>query len=101
VTLASRRILIKDRLHSVQRRLALRICRMASYAAAVVLAGIPPAEYVADALTQTYSRVKAIRLGRGPPQAGGGEGIVTPAAVDRLRGKARRRVSRVAYHSRE
>jgi len=66
--LASRRI--KDRLHSVQRRLALRICkayRTVSYAAAMVLAEIPPAEYVADALAEIYARVKAIRL-----QGGGG-----------------------------
>ncbi|KAG5324763.1 PO14 protein, partial [Pseudoatta argentina] len=82
--LTSRRI--KERLHSVQRRLALRICRAyrtVSYAAAMVLAGIPPAEYVADALAETYARVKAIRL-RG--------GIVTPETVDRLRGNVRRRV---------
>ncbi|KAG5311376.1 PO14 protein, partial [Pseudoatta argentina] len=82
--LASRRI--KERLHSVQRRLALRICRAyrtVSYAAAIILAGIPPAEYVADALAETYARVKAIRL-RG--------GIVTPGTVDRLRGNARRQV---------
>ena len=47
---------IQGRLHSVQRRLALRICRAyrtVSYAAAVILAGIPPAEYVADALAKT------------------------------------------------
>ncbi|KAG5347242.1 RECQ1 helicase, partial [Acromyrmex charruanus] len=80
--LASRRI--KERLHSVQRRLALRICRAyRTYATAMVLAEIPPAEYVADALAETYARVKAIRL-RG--------GIITPGTVDRLRGNARRRV---------
>ena len=61
--LASRRI--KQKLHSVHRRLALRICRAyrtVSYAAAMVLAGIPPAEYVADALAETFAGVKAIRL---------------------------------------
>ena len=49
-----------------------------SYAAVMVLAGIPPAEYVADALAETFARVKAIRLRGG--------GIVTPGTVDRLRG---------------
>ena len=61
--LANRRI--QERLHSVQRRLALRICRAyrtVSYTTAMVLAGIPSAEYVADALVETYARVKAIRL---------------------------------------
>ena len=82
--LASRRI--KARLHNVQRRLALRICRAyrtVSYAAVMVLAGIPPVEHVADALAETFARVKAIRL-RG--------GIVTPGTADRLRRNARRRV---------
>ncbi|XP_011066018.1 PREDICTED: uncharacterized protein LOC105153085, partial [Acromyrmex echinatior] len=56
--LASRRI--KARLHNVQRRLALRICRAyrtVSYAAVMVLAGIPPVEYVADALAESFARV--------------------------------------------
>ncbi|KAG5314924.1 PO11 protein, partial [Pseudoatta argentina] len=78
--LASRRI--KQRLHSVQRRLALRICRVyrtVSYTAAMVLVGIPPAEYVADALAETFARMKIFRL-------------VTPMTVDRLRGNARRQV---------
>ena len=63
---------IQERLRSVQQRLALRICRAyrtVSYAAAMVLAGIPLTEYVADALAETYAGVKAIRLQGG---------IVTP-----------------------
>ncbi|KAG5325080.1 PO11 protein, partial [Pseudoatta argentina] len=49
--------------------------RTVSYTAAMVLAGIPPAEYVADALAETFARM-----------------MVTPMTVDRLRGNARRRV---------
>ena len=56
-----------------------------SHVAAVVLVGIPLAEYMADALAKTYTRVKAIRL------CGA---VVTPGTVDRLSGKARRRVFR-------
>ena len=84
--LTSRRI--KDRLHNVQWRLAIKICRayrMMSYAAAVVLTGILPAEYVADALAETYAMVKVIRLRRGGGNRNPG---------DQLRRKARRRVFR-------
>ena len=84
--LTSRRI--KDRLHNVQWRLAIRIYRayrMVSYTAAVVLTGILPAEYVADALAETYAMVKVIRLRRGGGNRNPG---------DQLRRKARRRVFR-------
>jgi hypothetical protein len=81
--LASRRI--RKNLHTVQRRLALRIARAyrtASGVAAMLLAGVPPAEFVADARAEMYARVKAIRL-RG--------GIVSRRAMALLREEARRR----------
>ena len=81
--LASRRI--RDVLHAVQRRLARRVVRAfrtAPGAATLVLAGLPPADFTADALAWCYARAKAIRL----------QGwVVTPRAAALLRERARRR----------
>ena len=49
----------------MQKRLALRMARAyrtVSGVAPMVLAGVPPAEYMADAQANAYAWVKAIRL---------------------------------------
>jgi len=79
--MASRRI--QKNLHTVQRRLALRMARAyrtAPSAAIMVLAGVPPAELLAEAQAIVYAWVKAIRL-RG--------GWLDPRALAREREKTR------------
>ncbi|XP_018369744.1 PREDICTED: uncharacterized protein LOC108765488 [Trachymyrmex cornetzi] len=56
---------IRKNLHSVQRRLALQIARtyrIVARDALAVFVGIPPPEYVADSLVESYARAEAIRL---------------------------------------
>ncbi|XP_011164143.1 uncharacterized protein LOC105198968 [Solenopsis invicta] len=83
--LASRRI--RETLHAVQRRLARRIVRayrIASSAATMILASLPPAEFTADALAWCYARAKVVRLQRGRE-------VVTPRVAALLRERVRRR----------
>lgn len=57
--------------------------RTVSYKAALILAGVPPAELVADALVESYAKVKVIRLEGGQ---------ITARIRENIRLRGRRRV---------